>query len=363
MIPIYKPSITELEKKYVNDCLDTGWISANGPYVTEFEEAFAEKINSKYALTVCNGTLAIHLALMELDIEEGDEVIVPTFTYIASVNPIKYCGATPIFVDSLQSSWQINPNDVRKKITNKTKAIIVVHLYGQPCEMTEINKLAKEHNLFVIEDCAEAFGSYYKHQHVGTFGDIGTFSFFGNKTITTGEGGMLTFNNETLYQRALHIKGQGLAKHRQYWHDIIGNNFRMTNIACAIGKAQLERSKELLERKREIAHTYERAFNGTHVFFHSEQPNSTHSYWMNSVYFDCTEKQRDYFREHLKENGVDTRPLFYPVHTMPMYSKKYENHPVAENISRRGFNIPSYPDLTENELAYIIENILNYKFK
>jgi len=318
MIPIYKPSITDLEKKYVNDCLDTGWISANGSYVTEFEEAFAEYVNSKHALTTCNGTLAIHLALMVLGIEEGDEVIVPTFTYIASVNPIKYCGATPVFVDSSRSSWQINPNDVRKKITDKTKAIMVVHLYGQPSEMTEINKIAQEYDLFVIEDCAEAFGSYYKHQHVGTFGDIGTFSFFGNKTITSGEGGMLSFNNETLYQRAVHIKGQGLAKHRQYWHDIIGTNFRMTNIACAIGKAQF-------------------------------------------VYFDCNEKQRDLFRDSLKKDGIDTRPLFYPVHTMPMYSKKYENHPVAENISRRGFNIPSYPDLTEEELSYITENILNYK--
>ncbi len=360
-IPVYQPSITDLEKKYVNECLDSSWISSKGKYVDIFENSFSEKTNINYSTSVCNGTVALHLALLSLGIGPGDEVIVPTFTYIASVNAILYCGATPIFVDSLQESWQIDPQDIIKKITPKTKAIMVVHLYGQSCEMDYICKISKDNNVFLIEDCAEGFGTYYKGKHVGSFGDISTYSFFGNKTITAGEGGMVVTNNETLYRRAVHLKGQGLAEHRQYWHDVVGYNYRMTNIACAIGQAQLERSDELISKKRKIAEYYHNAFNGTHIHTHKEQPNTIHSYWMNSIILDCNQYQRDKFREYLKDKGIDTRPLFYPVHTMPMYSSKYQSHKVAEDISRRGFNIPSYPDLTIEELEYISESILSYK--
>jgi perosamine synthetase len=362
-IPIYKPSVTKLEKKYVNDCLDSEWISSKGKYVNLFEKSFANKTNIKYATSVCNGTAALHLALLSLGIGPGDEVIVPTFTYIASVNSIVYCGAIPVFVDSLEETWQVNPQDIIKKITPKTKAIMVVHLYGQSCEMDLISKISKDNDVFLIEDCAEAFGTYYKDKHVGSFGDISTYSFFGNKTITTGEGGMVSTNNETLYRRAIHLKGQGLAEHRQYWHDVVGYNYRMTNIACAIGMAQLERSDELISKKRKIANYYHSFFNGTHVKTHKEQPNTVHSYWMNSVIFDCNQEQRDQFRNYLSEEGIDTRPLFYPIHTMPMYSLKYQSHKISEDISRRGFNIPSYPDLTEEQLEYICNLILNYTFK
>jgi perosamine synthetase len=239
---------------------------------------------------------------------------------------------------------------------------MVVHLYGQSCEMDLICKIAQDNNLFLMEDCAEAFGTYYKNKHVGSFGDISTYSFFGNKTITSGEGGMVVTNNETLYRRAVHLKGQGLAEHRQYWHDVVGYNYRMTNIACAIGQAQLERSDELLSKKRKIANYYHDAFKGTHVKTHKEQPNTVHSYWMNSVIFECNQEQRDQFRNYLSEKGIDTRPLFYPIHTMPMYSHKYQSHKIAEDISRRGFNIPSYPDLTEEQLEYICNTILSYEF-
>jgi perosamine synthetase len=361
MIPVYQPSITELEKQYVNECLDTSWISSRGKFVSVFEKSFAEKTSVRYATSVCNGTTALHLALLSLGIGPGDEVIVPTFTYIASVNSIVYCGATPVFVDSLEESWQMDPQDIRKKITSKTKAIMIVHLYGQSCEMDSICKIAKDNNLFLLEDCAEAFGTYYKNKHVGSFGDISTYSFFGNKTITTGEGGMIATNNETLYRRAVHLKGQGLAEHRQYWHDVVGYNYRMTNIACAIGQAQLERSDELLSKKRNIANYYHNAFKGTHVKTHKEQPNTVHSYWMNSVIFECNQEQRDQLRNYLGEKGIDTRPLFYPIHTMPMYSHKYQSHKISEDISRRGFNIPSYPDLEEHQLEYICETILRYE--
>jgi perosamine synthetase len=257
----------------------------------------------------------------------------------------------------------MNPEDISKKITPKTKAIMIVHLYGQSCDMDSICKIAKQNEIFIVEDCAEAFGTYYKGKHVGSFGNISTYSFFGNKTITAGEGGMVVTNDETLYQRAINLKGQGLAQHRQYWHDVVGYNYRMTNIACAIAQAQLERSDELIAKKRKIAEYYNTAFEGSHIKTHKEQPNTIHSYWMNSVIINCNQKQRDEFREYLlKEKNIETRPLFYPVHTMPMYSSKYQCHKIAENISRRGFNIPSYPDLTEDQLKYICDSILNYEF-
>lgn len=363
MIPVYKPSITNLEKQYVNDCLDSGWISSKGKYVSLFEKSFSQKIGNNYSASVCNGTVALHLALLALGIGPGDEVIVPTFTYIASVNAITYCGATPIFVDCLETSWQSDPKDIIKKISNRTKAIMVVHLYGQPCEMDSICKIAKDNNLFLVEDCAEAFGSFYKGKHVGTFGDISTFSLFGNKTITAGEGGIVTTNNETLHRRTIHFRSQGLADHRQYWHDVVGYNYRMTNIACSIGYAQLQRSDYFIKRKREIANYYIKRFEGTHVGVHIEQPDTIHSYWMNSVLFNCNQVQRDSFRNYLLEKGIETRPLFYPVHTMPMFSHKYQSHRISEDISSRGFNIPSYPDLTETELSYICDTILDYKFK
>ena len=255
-IPIYAPNLSGNEKKYVLDCLDSTWISSKGEYINRFETAFASYIDSKHAASVCNGTVALHLALVALGIGPDDEVIVPTLTYIASVNSIVYTGAKPVFVDSLASSWQMDTEDVKRKITAKTKAILCVHLYGQACNMDELVKIAKENNLYLIEDCAEAIGSKYKNQHVGTFGDVATFSFFGNKTITTGEGGMVTTNDETIHDRLVHFKGQGLAKHREYWHDVVGYNYRMTNICAAIGLAQLERVEEVLKRKKEIIYFF-----------------------------------------------------------------------------------------------------------
>ena len=223
-ISVYKPSLNGNEKKYVNDCLDTTWISSKGKYNDMFAEHFSEYIGTQYGTTVTNGTLALHLALLALGVGEGDEVIVPSFTYIASANAVKYTGADVVFVDSLEDSWQMDPDDVERKITKNTKAIMPVHLYGHPCDMDAIMALARRHDVFVIEDCAEAIGSEYNGKKVGSFGDIAAFSFFGNKTITCGEGGMVLTNNKTLFERVVHIKGQGLATHREYWHDIVGYN-------------------------------------------------------------------------------------------------------------------------------------------
>ncbi|MBN4073023.1 DegT/DnrJ/EryC1/StrS aminotransferase family protein [Crocinitomix catalasitica] len=357
--PIYQPYLSGNEKKYVNECLDSTWISSNGKFIKQFEDDFASYVGSGHATSVCNGTIALHLALITLGIKEGDEVIVPTLTYIASANAIVYTGATPVFVDSIGETWQMDPEDVRRKITTNTKAILCVHLYGHPCEMDQLTAISEEHDLFLVEDCAEGIGTTYKGQHVGTFGDISTFSFYGNKTITTGEGGMVVTNDETLYDRAVHFKGQGLAMHRQYWHDVIGYNYRMTNICAAIGLAQLEQIGTIIKKKREIADWYEQKFSGSAVTFQPEQDDVYHSYWMCSILIEKPE-DRNKLRSHLTSHGVDTRPLFHPIHTMPMYTNNYERHKVAEDLGWRGLNLPSYPDLTKEDVTFIADKILSF---
>ena len=236
---------------------------------------------------------------------------------------------------------------------------MAVHLYGHPCEMEELVELCREKNIFLIEDCAEAFGSIYKGKYAGTFGDIATFSFFGNKTITTGEGGMVVTNDETLYDRAVHLKGQGLAKHRQYWHDAIGFNYRMTNICAAIGLAQLERADEVITKKIQIGKWYEELLDNSKYTFHKPIGDIKHTYWMCSILCESPE-QRDALREHLQKYGIETRPTFYPVHTMPMYSQKFERHKVAEYLGWRGMNLPSYPSLQFDDINFIVKTILSH---
>lgn len=355
-IPVYQPCLLGKEREYVNECLDSTWISSKGRFIPEFEEKFAFYTGIRHAASVCNGTVALHVALVALGIGPGDEVIVPTLTYISSVNAIAYQGATPVFVDSLEKTWQMDPDDVRAKISPRTRAIMVVHLYGHPCEMDPLVHIAKEYGLFIVEDCAEAFGALYKGSHVGSFGDIAAYSFFGNKTITTGEGGMVTTNDDTLYDRVAHFKGQGLAKHREYWHDVIGYNYRMTNICAAIGLAQLERADELLTEKRLIADSYAKELSGFPVELHQEVGDVRHSHWMCSILVDDPLK-RDPLRKELERGGVETRPFFYPVHTMPMYAEKFQRHVVAENLGWRGINLPSWPGLSKGQISYICELI------
>jgi perosamine synthetase len=358
-IPIYQPSLVGNEKKYVNECLDSTWISSKGKFISEFEKQFSRYIGCEFGSTVSNGTVALHLAMLALGIGKGDEVIVPTLTYIASVNAISYVGATPVFVDSLLDTWQMDPIDVERKITSKTKAILAVHLYGHPCEMNTLVSICKKNDLFLIEDCAEAIGSTFLGQKAGSFGDVSTFSFFGNKTITTGEGGMVLSNSKTLFDRINHLKGQGLAKHRQYWHDIVGYNYRMTNICAAIGLAQFEQLDTFIKRKQQIASFYSDFFNNTDFIFHQQSENVFHTYWMCSILVE-NEKDRDPLREHLAKNGIETRPLFYPVHTMPMYSTRFQTIPVAESLGWRGINLPSFPTLTDDQLEFICKTISTY---
>ena len=358
-IPLYKPTLDGNEKKYVNQCLDSTWISSKGKFIKRFEDSVKNYLSIDYASCVSNGTVALHLALLSLEIGIGDEVIVPSFTYIASVNSITYTGAKAVFADSLEDTWQIDPVDIESKITQKTKAIMVVHLYGHPCEMDEILKITEKYKLYLIEDAAEALGAKYKSKYIGTIGDISTFSFFGNKTITTGEGGMVVTKNQDFYNKIEHFKGQGLVSNKEYWHDVVGYNYRMTNIQAAIGTAQIERIENILIKKRKIAKLYDKLLYHLPINLHNEKKNVVHSYWM-YTFLVKDELIRDGLRQYLNQNGIETRPTFYPVHTMPMYFQKNQKLNVAENISKRGINLPSYPDLSIDEIEFICEKIKSF---
>ncbi len=355
LIPVYQPDLSGNEKKYVADCLDSQWISSIGIYTDKFEKAFADFIECPNTVCVSNGTVALHLALHCLDVGPGDEVIVPTLTYIASVNTIKQTGATPIFVECDPDDWLIDVDDVRAKITSRTKAILPVHLYGAVCDMPVLREIAEAHNLGLVEDCAEALGSTLDGRHVGTFGDIGTFSFFGNKTVTTGEGGMVVANDPKIAARMRKVKGQGQSLDRRYWHDEIGFNYRMTNICAAIGLAQMERVEPILAHKREIAALYRELLEDSPVTFQTRRPGVISSDWLVSLLLPET-VDREAVMRSMRERNVDTRPVFYCAHHMPMYKLETE-FPVSERIARLGISLPSYPALTDQDVARVVATL------
>jgi perosamine synthetase len=352
--PVYRPYLTGKERQNVVACLDSTWISSRGEFIEEFERQFANFVGVPHATSVCNGTVALHLALLAIGVGPGDEVIVPTLTYVASANMIAATGATPVFVDSIQDTWQLDPSAVERAITSRTKAVMVVHLYGGSCDMAAICRICKDNGILLIEDCAEAFGTYYEDTHVGTFGDVATFSFFGNKTITTGEGGMVICKDAQVLELAYHLKTQAVSPTREYWHDMLGYNYRMTNICAAIGVAQLEHAEYILAKKRELAKWYDNCLAGLPVKRQAEPPHSRHSWWLYSIL--VAPELRDPLRQHLRDASVETRPLFPPVHAFPHY-KSGLTFPVAENISKSGLSLPSYPDLTESEVRMISSKI------
>ena len=357
-IPVYAPSLDGNERRYVDQCLESSWISSKGEFVERFEHDFAHYIGATHATTVANGTVALHLAMIALGIGPGDEVIVPTLTYIASVNTIAQTGAVPVFADSLATTWQVDPDAIRQAITPRTRAVMVVHLYGHPCDMSPISALCAERGLLLIEDCAEAFGSRYHGQHVGTFGDVATFSFFGNKTITTGEGGMVVCRDVALHRRCAKLKNQGVVDHRQYWHDELAYNYRMTNICAAIGVAQIERAPEIILRKQAIANWYAESLENVPVTLNRAVGDVFHSYWMNCMLVPDA-GARDELRERLARAGIETRPVFYPAHKMPTFSSP-DVYPQAEAIGGRGINLPSGPALKHEQVAQIGEEISRF---
>jgi perosamine synthetase len=265
-IPLYKPYINYLESRNVDRCLKTKWISSKGEFVKKFENKFKRLFNYKYAISVNNGTAALHLSVMGLDIKKGDEVIVPSLTYVATANAVSYAGAKVVFADINLNDWQISIDSIKKNITKKTKALILVHLYGQPCDLNPIIKLAKKNKIKIIEDCAEALGSKYNNNFVGSLGDISAFSFYGNKTITTGEGGMVVCKNKKIYKKILKLKSQGLnlESKKYYEHDVVGYNYRMTNICAAIGLAQLNKLNFIIKKKIDIFIQYKKP-NKQHI--------------------------------------------------------------------------------------------------
>lgn len=357
-ISIAVPILNGNERKYVDECIDTGWISANGRFIQEFEARFAEFCGTKYALACSNGTVTLHLALKALGIGPEDEVIMPTLTYIATANAVMYCGAKPVFVDSEPGTWNIDPDAIAEKITGRTKAIIPVHLYGLPCNMDAIREIAGRYGLAIIEDAAEAHGAKWRGETVGSMGTVGSFSFFGNKIITCGEGGMLTTDDEELYKKMKLLRSQGVDPNKRYWHTTVAYNYRMTNLQAAVGLAQLENAAWHLEQRRRVAGLYAKylpALGGL-VTVQEIPEGAEHVYWMNSVLLTkAVQAERDAVMEKMEEAGVEMRPLFYPMHTMPPYEEKTAHFPVAEALSARGINLPSHGLLTEEQVKYVVD--------
>jgi len=359
-IPVYKPFLEGNEKKYSNEAVSSSWISSKGIFIDKFESAFSKYTGIKNCLTVSNGTVALHLALLALGIGEGDEVIVPTLTYVASVNCIKYVGAKPVFVDCSLDNWQLSIDEINKKISSKTKAIIVVHLYGFPAPIKEIKKISVSKKIFLIEDCAEAIGTETCKRHVGNFSDVATFSFYGNKTITTGEGGMVSTNSDFLAEKIYKLKTQGLSKDKEYWFDIIGYNYRMTNICAAIGCAQLENIGKILQKKNFIFNYYFEKLSKINLIFQNQiYAEDISSYWM-VCFLTRKKSERDDLRNFLAEKNIETRPIFNPIHLMNMYNTPNEKFKNSEAISQRGINLPSFPSLKITDLIYICETIENF---
>ena len=358
-ISVAAPSLVGNEKKYVMDCLNSTWISSAGKYVESFEQLFAEFCGLKHAISCSNGTVALHLALLALGVGRGDEIIIPTLTFVATANAVTYCGARPVFVDSEPETWNLNPDLLEEKITAQTKGIIVVHLYGHPVNMDQVLNIAQRYGLFVIEDAAEAHGAEYKGRCIGSLGDIATFSFYGNKIITTGEGGMVVTDDDRLAEKIQQLKGQGMDSQKRYWFPIVGYNYRMTNIQAAIGLAQLEKIKWHLERRREIASWYyERLRRISRLTLPVEKEWAKNVYWMFSVVLDeSVSLNREEVMAALQTQGIETRPFFYPMHTLPPYQDltKEPNFPVAERLAARGINLPTWAGLQKEHVDFVCE--------
>jgi perosamine synthetase len=361
-IPVAEPALVGNEREYVLDCLDSTWISSSGKYIDEFERSFADFCGVSHAISCSNGTVALHLALLALGIGPGDEVIVPTLTYVASANAVMYCGATPVIVDSEAESWNLDPACVAEAITARTKAIMAVHLYGHPADMDPLVDLARSRKIALVEDAAEAHGAHYRGRTVGSIGDVSTFSFYGNKIITTGEGGAVVTDDAALAGRIRMLRGQGQDPKQRYWFPVVGYNYRLTNLAAAIGLGQLERVDWHIERRREVASWY-REFLGdnSRLTLSPELPWARSSFWIScAVLSDDVPSSRDDVMARLAEKGIETRPFFYPMHTLPMYEhlpSPAGGFPVAESLARRGINLPTSANLTRDDVHYVSEEL------
>jgi len=352
-IPISKPFIGAREKELVLDALNSGWVSSIGRYIEEFERSFARYCGTEYVLAVCNGTTGLHLALATLGLQQGDEVIVPDLTFVATANAVAYTGATPVLADIDPDTLCIDPVSVKSLISPRTKAIIPVHLYGHPSDMDALTELGNAYGVAVIEDAAEAHGAEYKGRRVGGLGKCGVFSFYGNKVITTGEGGMLTTNDREFYERAVRLRDHAMNPQRRYFHEELGFNYRITNLQAALGVAQLERIDDFLDRRAEIMSWYNSEIaTADGVRLNRVKNWAKSAFWMICLEVDWfDEARRDLFMQTLRDRGIDTRPYFCTMSSLPMYQQTAL--PIAFHKSKIGLNLPSYYELTKRDVQRI----------
>lgn len=368
MIPVNEPLLNGNEKKYLMECIDTGWISSEGPFVKEFEEKFSSKVDRKYGIAVCNGSAALIVAVAALGLKKGDEVIMPTFTIISCANAVITAGAIPVLVDSDPYTWNMDINQIESKITPKTRAIMVVHIYGLPVDMDYVIRIAKKYGLKIIEDAAEAHGQTYKGKLCGSLGDISVFSFYPNKLVTTGEGGMVVTDDEELAEKCKSLRNLCFQEKKRFVHEDIGWNFRMTNLQAAIGLAQLERLDEFVTKKRKVGKYYTEMLKGLgSIQLPLERTSyADNIYWVYGIILkDDLGLNAEDIMAYLKEKEIGTRPFFFPMHEQPVFHKmglfKNERYPFAERLARLGLYLPSGLALTEekiNEVSNAVKEIL-----
>lgn len=359
-IPVAAPDLTGNEERYVVDAIRSSWISSTGPYIDRFEKQFAALCKTRAAVGVCNGTVALHLALLALDVRPGDEVLVPSLTYIATANAVRYVGAEPVFIDVDPQTWCLDAAQLEARITRRTRGIIAVHLYGHPADMDTINHVAGIHGLWVVEDAAEAHLAEYKGRPTGSLAPLATFSFYGNKVFTCGEGGTLTMDDPHLELRVRTLKGQGMDPQRRYYFPVTGYNFRLTNVACAMLCAQLERADAILARRRQIAHLYRQALEGVPgIGFQPVAPWARPTPWLFCITVDAAQygRSRDELMTLLSEDGIETRPFFIPLHHLPPFREgslaRGEVLPVTDRLGRDGMNLPTYVALMDEEVEAV----------
>jgi perosamine synthetase len=365
MILVNEPLLVGNEKKYLQECIDSGWISSEGPFVKEFEEKFASVVHRKHGIAVCNGSIALDLAVYAAGVLPGDEVIMPAFTIISPAAAVVRCGAIPVLVDSDSDTWNMNVNEIERRITKKTKAIIIVHIYGLPVDVDPILKMAKDHNLIVIEDAAEMHGQLYKGNPCGSFGDISTFSFYPNKHITTGEGGMIVTNNPEVDKRCRLLRNLAFSPERRFVHEELGWNYRFTNLQAAVGLGQLELLDNFVKRKRRMGDFYNRLLQDLSEFIDLPLPRTDYAeniYWVYGLLLtDKVSGDARLVMAKLQELGIGTRPFFYPMHKQPVFRKmglfSNEFYPVAEYMAEKGFYIPSGLALTEEQMMIVSEKL------
>ena len=360
-LPVAAPMLVGNEQKYVLDCLESSWISSTGTYIGRFEEAFADFCGVAHAVSCTSGTAALHLALLALGVAPGDEIILPTLTFPATANAVRYCGGTPVFVDCDPVTWTMEPDQIAGRIGPRTTGIIVVHLFGHPADVARIQQTADRHGLFLVEDAAQAHGAEYRGRKAGSLGRLATFSFFGNKIITTGEGGMITTNDADLAARMRLLKSHGMDPGRRYWFPVMGYNYRMTNVAAAIGLAQLENIDWHLARRREVAEWYcERVRSLSGVTWQAEQAWARHAWWMFTLVLDDRlAAGRDALMASLAAAGIDTRPMFYPLHQLPPYQALSGDgrFPVAERLARGGVSLPTSARMTREHVTRVCDRL------